>query len=318
MTYYKEVESYPLITVVIPTYNRAKLVEEAISSVLSQTYENFELFVIDDGSTDNTKAVIQQISDSRLKYIYINNSGGPARPRNIGIKNAKGKYIAFLDSDDIWMPNKLETQVKEFDESSNCGIASEAIVSECPADYKFEDSQLKYSSKDSTFHDILLKSEIPLSSLMVDHKYLNEITFNEEPKYHFVEDYDFLLRLTDFSGKTIKKINEPLIILRDNRESNSNDANFWKKNAFILGKYKNRLNNRQYRYRMSLIFFGQGVKNIRCNFSRPSLFFLRSLRYCVHFKLAAKSLMGFFISFLPAYKLRCYVLERLHDIGKNN
>lgn len=100
-----------LVTVIIPTYNRASTIERAIRSVLNQTYENLELIIVDDASTDNTIEVIAGIEDSRMRFIKhdINKGGGAAR--NTGIKVAKGDFIAFQDSDDEWMLKKLETQV---------------------------------------------------------------------------------------------------------------------------------------------------------------------------------------------------------------
>ena len=97
------------VTVVIPTYNRAHLVKDAVESVLNQTYQNFELIVIDDGSTDNTKEVLAIYKD-KLSYIYQENQGRSSA-RNHGIKLASCEYIAFLDSDDVWFPDKLERQV---------------------------------------------------------------------------------------------------------------------------------------------------------------------------------------------------------------
>ena len=105
----------PLVSVVLTTYNRADLISETIESILSQTFRNFELIVVDDGSTDNTEEVVRSYNDERVHYIKTDNWGGPAKPRNIGIKKAKGEYIAFCDDDDLWLPNKLEVQLKHFD-----------------------------------------------------------------------------------------------------------------------------------------------------------------------------------------------------------
>lgn len=101
--------SSPKVTVVIPTYNRAHLIKDAVESVLNQTYQDFELIVIDDGSTDNTREVLAVYKD-KLTYIYQTNQGRSAA-RNHGIKLAKAELIAFLDSDDVWFSNKLERQV---------------------------------------------------------------------------------------------------------------------------------------------------------------------------------------------------------------
>lgn len=110
-----------MVSVIIPTYNRASLLPRAIESVLGQTFQEFELLVVDDGSTDNTEKVMEAYSkkDARVRYIKQSNSGGPARPKNTGIQRAKGEFIAILDSDDEWMPEKLEFQIKVFSQSNN-------------------------------------------------------------------------------------------------------------------------------------------------------------------------------------------------------
>ena len=99
-----------LVSVIIPTYNRANLIKRSVESVLNQTYKNLELIIVDDGSTDNTKEVIDSINDDRIVYIKQENQGACAA-RNKGIDAAKGKYIAFHDSDDVWHLNKLELQI---------------------------------------------------------------------------------------------------------------------------------------------------------------------------------------------------------------
>lgn len=100
----------PKVSVVISTYNHASFIAESIDSVLAQTYRDFEVIVIDDGSTDNTEEVLKPYLD-RIRLIKQENSGLPVA-RNAGIKEAKGEYIAFQDSDDIWLPDKLEKQMK--------------------------------------------------------------------------------------------------------------------------------------------------------------------------------------------------------------
>ena len=100
-----------MVSVVLPVYNSESTIERAITSVLNQTYADLELIVVDDGSTDKTKEIIQTIDDVRLRYIYQNNSGA-CEARNKGILAAKGEYIAFQDSDDAWRANKLEVQLR--------------------------------------------------------------------------------------------------------------------------------------------------------------------------------------------------------------
>lgn len=98
----------PFFSIIIPTYNRADKLMKSINSVLSQTDKDFELIIIDDGSTDKTQEKINKIDDKRIIYKWIENYGGPSRPRNIGISIAQGEWIAFLDADDWWESNKLE------------------------------------------------------------------------------------------------------------------------------------------------------------------------------------------------------------------
>lgn len=105
--------STPFFSVVIPTHNRAELLRQAVQSVLDQTYENFELLVIDDHSHDNTKEVISSFEDKRIRYYLNDRAGGGAGTRNAGIFRANGVWIAFLDDDDIWLPIKLDMTHKK-------------------------------------------------------------------------------------------------------------------------------------------------------------------------------------------------------------
>jgi len=113
------INNSPIVSVIIPTYNRTKLLERAVNSVLRQTYKELELIIVNDSSKDETEKVIKKYADDRIKYIcHQKNLGGPAA-RNAGIRAAKGEYVALLDDDDEWFPEKLEKQVKHFSEVSN-------------------------------------------------------------------------------------------------------------------------------------------------------------------------------------------------------
>lgn len=107
----------PTVSVFIPSYNHEKYVEEAIESVLNQTYQDFEIIITDDGSSDNTVEVIKKFSDPRIKLFVFEENKGACTAANNCIINSKGKYIAYISSDDVWEPSKLETQVKFLDEN---------------------------------------------------------------------------------------------------------------------------------------------------------------------------------------------------------
>ena len=102
-----------LVSIITPCYNSEKFIEECITSVLNQSYRNWEMLIVDDNSSDNSSVLIKSYSkqDDRIKPIFLNDNLGSAMARNKAISVAKGKYIAFLDSDDIWLPKKLEIQI---------------------------------------------------------------------------------------------------------------------------------------------------------------------------------------------------------------
>ncbi len=110
-----------LVSIIIPTYNRANLVIRAIESALNQTYRNIELIVIDDGSKDQTPQIISQIKDPRIRYIRYEENRGASHARNVGLSLAKGEFISFLDSDDEFLPQKIEKQLEAFEKSENVG-----------------------------------------------------------------------------------------------------------------------------------------------------------------------------------------------------
>ncbi len=110
----------PLVSVIIPTHNRAELVGQAVQSVLNQTYRKMEIIVVDDGSTDNTRDVLRKYH-ATIRYIYQERSER-SRARNEGFRYSKGDYVAFLDSDDLWLPMKIEKQVQVLNGNSDIGL----------------------------------------------------------------------------------------------------------------------------------------------------------------------------------------------------
>lgn len=105
-------QDFGLVSVIMPTYNCASYIEAAIRCVQAQTYTNWEIIIVDDCSADNTQEVIANLAESRVRYIKNDTNQGAAISRNLALQKAKGHWIAFLDSDDLWMPQKLETQLR--------------------------------------------------------------------------------------------------------------------------------------------------------------------------------------------------------------
>lgn len=118
----------PKVTVVIVTYNRPDFVREAIQSVLNQTFADFELIVVDNGVEIPAKEIVESFSDSRIRYIQNNKNTDCAGGKNIGIKNMSGEFVAFLDDDDVWFPNKLELQINAFEKNSEAGFCFTAVT----------------------------------------------------------------------------------------------------------------------------------------------------------------------------------------------
>jgi len=216
------------VSIIIPTYNREQYISQAIESALSQTLADIEVIVVDDGSTDNTREVIKPYKD-RIEYIYTEN-GGPAHARNTGMKIAKGEYIAFLDSDDLYYPYKTELQANFLDKFSDIAMV-------CTEFSAFDDNgfwdeyHLKkyhsaaYKNKAISYRDIykekyLLKNFgekfkdwgnknayignifniyfenliILTNSIMFRKEILKKVGFFNE-KYFIAEEYDFALRI---------------------------------------------------------------------------------------------------------------------------
>ena len=190
----KQEEYHPLISVVMPNYNGERFVENAIDSVLYQTYRNLELIVIDDCSTDESLLLIQKkaLQDSRIRVLALEKNSGVANARNIGIQAATGEYIALLDNDDLWTEDKIERQL---------AIASRgADIVYCSYDFIDENSRAIKKPfivpQTTDYHHMLSKSVISCSTAFICAKLLKEHLFN--PDYYH-EDYVLWMELLKMS-----------------------------------------------------------------------------------------------------------------------
>lgn len=201
-----------LVSVVIPTYNRADLIEKAVKSVINQTYKNLEIIIIDDGSTDNTKEALANIKDYRISYYYQENSGGPSKPKNSGIKKAKGDYIAFLDSDDFWLTEKIEKQMEIIDNSDEPNLSivgSAALIDRNIFFYK----KYLYKDCDNLYERILSGNFIlSCSSLLIKKELFDNIGLFDE-NLRVGEDWDFLIKAFK-KGYKFSALKDPMFIYR--------------------------------------------------------------------------------------------------------
>ncbi|RYM02215.1 glycosyltransferase [Sporolactobacillus sp. THM7-7] len=185
------------ISVVIPTYNRGAFTVEAVKSVLAQTYKDIEIIVVDDGSTDETKEQLKSFGD-RIKYIYQENKG-PSAARNTGIRQAKGKYIALCDSDDRFLPEKLEKQMKFIDEHPECYFLYSWYynVNEKGEITKLRKPLTCKSQEHLQYCLFARKFTIRTSTLLIHKSCFDKAgLFNE--KYWYSQDWDMWLRLAGY------------------------------------------------------------------------------------------------------------------------
>ena len=192
----------PLISVVIPTYNRADLIPKAIQSVLDQTYQNWELIIVDNYSDDGTKEVIDSFKDSRISMLLLPRTGSVAASRNFGVQHSKGEWIAFLDSDDWWFSEKLKT-VSEVTQNSSDLIYHDLQIVSGPDDPKSRRKTKSRKLKDPIFLDLLLNgNDIALSSVTVRKSIFLKVSgMNESPTFFAIEDYDTWLRIAKITNR---------------------------------------------------------------------------------------------------------------------
>lgn len=199
------------ISIVMPVYNGEKLISESIESILSQTYKEWELIIVNDKSTDKTVEIINKFIEKENKIRLINldtNCGGPAKPRNIGIDNSIGEFIALIDADDIWDKNKLLKCSSFFD--NDIIYHKEKCFNKNINDGKI--CLIKDVTKIRNLHkDMLLNGNIfSPSSIMIKKDILLDNQFNETIEYHGVEDFDLWLRLAKQNRYKYKFIDEVL------------------------------------------------------------------------------------------------------------
>ena len=193
----------PFFTVVIPTYNCADFLKRALSSVFVQTYQNFEVIVVDNSSTDHTEDVLNSFDDKRLTVIKVNNNGIIAHSRNKGIENSKGEWIAFLDSDDLWYQEKLKIVINDIQSYTSIDVCStDELQVDVTTGIK---TPLNYGPYCSNFYQILLLNgnRLSPSATLVKREFLTKhgLIFREKKEFVTAEDYDFWLLMARAGAK---------------------------------------------------------------------------------------------------------------------
>lgn len=192
----KELKSTPMVSVVIPTYNRALTIKRSVCSVLNQTHSDLEVIVVDDCSTDNTEEIVKSIKDKRVSYIKIEKNRGANYCRNMGITMAKGEYIAFQDSDDEWLPEKLEKQLKYMKETSAdfCFCLQKRMFGR--KKYYFPRKNFHLPTKREDVARILFKGGfISTQAIILKKEVAENVKFDDSlPRF---QDWDFAIRVAE-------------------------------------------------------------------------------------------------------------------------
>lgn len=237
----------PLVSVVLPTHNRASLLPRAISSVLSQSSSNFELIVVDDGSTDDSMERVGEFKDNRIVIERLPACTGAPHARNVGIGLSRGQFIAFLDSDDEWLPEKLEKQSALLLQSpGSVGCAGAGRDFRWRASGRTFSKQIVPIQEIGNIHRGLLTGRVRsgtsrwpgnTSSLMVRKECFETIGLFDE-RLQSAQDYDIIIRLSEYFD--FVAVNEPLVIVHADAKTRitSCNANQMEGKRVFLDKYQ--------------------------------------------------------------------------------
>ncbi|NNC39777.1 MAG: glycosyltransferase [Acidimicrobiia bacterium] len=201
----------PLVSVIIPTFNRRVYLAEAVESAIEQTHSNLEVIVADDGSTDGTGAYVRGLGSDRILYLALPHRGRPAPARNAGLRAASGEFVAFLDSDDRWQPDKVATQLRAFGADESLGLVATDLVP-FPAQRATPLLGLE-QPLEVELRALLRENPIANSSVMLRRSVVDLVgELDESEELRGLEDYEYWLRVVRIARAVI--LPEPLLLYR--------------------------------------------------------------------------------------------------------
>jgi len=308
--------NFPLVSVIMPTYNHAQFIGNAIESVLSQSYKNIEVIVVDNYSEDNTLKEIRSFQDNRINYYRFRNNGIIAASRNYGIRKSKGDVIAFLDSDDIWYKDKLKKQLKYLLIDGITCVATNYILignrAQCRNNIKFAHGELY---KDYTYDDLVVRNVIVNSSVIISKDIILELGgLDENPVFIAIEDWDLWLRASK-KGK-VRVLSEKLVKYRrhvnnyrDKRDVHLRSFNILEKHQ-SLGYLNDALMKAAFGSRYLLL----GKASLDVNDWQGVKYYKRALIRVKGLKNKLRAIIGIIIFYVPKDK-RSKVINMLHSIS---
>jgi glycosyltransferase involved in cell wall biosynthesis len=236
------VKDNPLVSVIIPCYNRETFIADAIDSALAQTYQNLEIIVVNDGSTDGTENVINgYLANPRVRYIKHEKNRGIPAARNTAIRQARGDYVAFLDSDDMWLPKKIESQLEVFsrDVAGDVGLVwsnaffrdnqgnTETVGASVPPD-------IGSLPRDTLLRRLFLHNFITAQTVMVRRTCFDKVGLLDEHLKGGADDFDFWLRLAPYFR--FEYVSIPLVVARLHDGNYSEMGRLFQDNLMIIAK----------------------------------------------------------------------------------
>lgn len=203
-------EKDPLVSIIMNCHNGEKYLEQSVKSIIAQSYKNWELIFWDNVSQDNSKKIINKFSDDRIKYFESESFKKLYEARNLAVQKANGKFISFLDTDDMWEINKLEKQIEFFSKNKDFEIVYTNYII---IDEKKNKRNIKFKHKQPSgmiFNDLLKDYIVGIGTVCLERKIFNDYSFNSE--FNIIGDFDFFLKLS--KKKKIGYIHDALLFYR--------------------------------------------------------------------------------------------------------
>ena len=274
----------PLVSVIMAVYNAENYLRQAIDSVLNQTYKNIELLIINDGSTDESIKIVQSINDQRIRYFENSINVGVVKTRNLGIENARGEYIAIVDSDDLVLPEKFAIQVGFMEKNHDFGLCATYFNIIDKNDVLLGKVKRPNNDHDAIAH-LIVENYICHSSVMFRASLVRQNKYAEE--YIYNEDYELIYRISKFSK--IKIIPECLISYRVHSNNTS-------------------VKNREIRFQILLRLYRRILQDLNINFTEDELIIHSNFLLYNH---------SFFSENSKIIELEKWIIKLLQNISNN-
>ena len=305
----------------MPTFNQAEYISAAIESVLTQSYKSFELIIVDNYSTDNTSSVIKGFNDFRIKYLQFNNQGVIAAARNHGVKHAQGSVLAFLDSDDIWLPNMLSAQINLLSKDVSLVSSSFIPIGNVTICRHHLNDIIENDVKSFSYRDIALANPVMTSSVVLYKKVFEEVGgFDESPQFRFIEDWELWLRLA--ANANILVNGAKLLKYRISSKTDRDLRDVKKRTLLIMKKHHelNYLNERLYITLQGNCYVDIGKAHLDMNDREGIKFYFKGLWAANGIHNKSRAFAGILLFFTPLairtklklflYKLNSTLLQR--------